>query len=121
MGNILLPGKGGPKRPARYGLEIQFEERVEEIELGRLVESTVWVNQAHPAYRRAVASRTVGYHIALTVALALAPLAVEPAGEHAFLNSFLARWGKVIDQTTPSPRKRRPSRSGKKGSTSMFQ
>jgi hypothetical protein len=120
MGKVLLPGKGGPKRPARYGLEIQFEERVNDLELGRLVESTVWVNQAHPAYRRAVASRTIGYHIALTVALALAPLAVEPAGEHAFLNSFLARWGEVIDQTTRSPRRRRFPNSGRKSFQSLF-
>jgi hypothetical protein len=42
-----------------------------------LVESRVWVNEAHPAYRRAVASRSEGYHLALAVALALAPLAVE--------------------------------------------
>ena len=120
MGNMLLPGKGGPKRPARYGLEIQFEERVDDIALGRLVESTVWVNQAHPAYRRAVATRTVGYHIALTVALALAPLAVEPAGEHAFLNSFLSRWGEAIDQTTRSPRQRRGLRFQQKKANGKF-
>ena len=35
----------------------------------------------------------IGYHIALTVALALAPLAVGAAGEHAFLTQFLAQWG----------------------------
>jgi hypothetical protein len=49
----------GPRmRPtARYGLSIQFEERPDDPELGRLVESTVRVNEAHPAYRRAAASR----------------------------------------------------------------
>jgi hypothetical protein len=34
------------------------------------MESTVWVNRAHPAYRRGLASRSVGYHIALAVAMA---------------------------------------------------
>ncbi|MGH7355802.1 MAG: ATP-binding protein, partial [Candidatus Rokuibacteriota bacterium] len=64
----------GPRarRPTRYGLGIQFDTRPDDPEIGRLVESTVWVNEAHPAYRRAVASRSEGYHIALAVALALA-------------------------------------------------
>jgi hypothetical protein len=83
---------------ARYGLSIQFEQRPEDPELGRLVESTVWVNEAHPAYRRALASRSEGYHVALATAMALAPLAVEPAKEHAFLTAFLAIWGATIER-----------------------
>lgn len=58
------------------------------------MESIVYVNRAHPAYRRAAASRSEGYHVALAVALA--PLAVEPAGEHAFITAFLARWGEAV-------------------------
>jgi hypothetical protein len=69
-----------------------------------LVESTVWVNRAHPAYRRALASRSIGYHIALTVALALAPLAVEPSQQSEFLLTFLTRWGEAIDK--PPARRR---------------
>jgi hypothetical protein len=83
----------GRRRPARYGLLVQFESRPDDAELGRLVDSTIWINEAHPAYLRATASRSAGYHIALTVALALAPLAVGPAGEHAFITQFLAHWG----------------------------
>lgn len=88
----------GPRRPARYGLNIQFEQRPDDPELAHLVESTVWVNQAHSAYRRAVASRSEGYHIALASAMALASLAVEPAGEHAFVTAFLMSWGAAIDR-----------------------
>ncbi|MCI0547160.1 MAG: ATP-binding protein [Candidatus Rokubacteria bacterium] len=88
----------GPRRPRRYGLSIQFEARPHDPELGRLVESTVWVNEAHAAYRRAAASRSEGYHIALASALALAPLAVEPAKEHAFVTAFLASWGAALDR-----------------------
>ena len=105
-GMTLLPEKGGPRRPVRYGLAIQFEERPEDTELGRLVDSTVWVNQAHPAYQRAVTSRSVGYHIALTVSLSLAPLAVEPAHEHAFLTQFLSRWGEETEKPRRPTRKR---------------
>ena len=86
-----------PRRPARYGMSIQFDERPEDPEPGRLVESTVWVNAAHPAYRRAVASRSEGYHVAVAAALALARVAVKPVDEHGFLRTFLARWGEVLD------------------------
>lgn len=92
-----LPGERGPRRPTRYGLTIQFESRPGDPEIGRLVESTVWVNEAHAAYRRAVASRSEGYHLALAVALALAPLAVEPANEHGFVTAFLDRWGGALE------------------------
>ena len=93
VSDFLLPDRGSPRRSARFGLGIQFEDREDDQEIGRLVESTVWVNRAHPAYQRAVATRSVGYHIALAVGMALAPLAVEPAKEHAFLSAFLSCWG----------------------------
>jgi hypothetical protein len=92
----LPTGSKGPRRPARYGLSIQFAPREGDPELGRLVESTVFVNDAHPAYRRAVASRSEGYHIALSVAMALAPLAVEPAEARGFVSAFLETWGREL-------------------------
>jgi hypothetical protein len=74
-------------------LVVRFESLPDDPELGRLVESTIWINDAHPAYVRATESRSIGYHIAVAVALSLAPLAVGPADEHAFLTQFLAHWG----------------------------
>jgi hypothetical protein len=91
--SVELPSKRGRKRPTRLGLSIQFESRLEDPELGRLVESTVLVNDAHPAYRRAVASRAEGYHLALTVAMALSAVAVEASQQREFVSEFLARWG----------------------------
>ena len=105
-----LPAKRGPRRPGRYGLSIQFEERPNDSELARLIESTVWINEAHPAYRRAAASRSEGYHIAVASALALAPLAVDPAKEHAFVAAFLESWGASLTRrktSVRSPRRRR--------------
>jgi hypothetical protein len=96
----------GRRRPARYGLLVQFESRPDDTELGRLVDSTIWINDAHPAYTRATASRSVGYHIALSVALALAPLAVEASEEHAFITQFLAHWGGASG-TRPSGRRKK--------------
>ncbi len=107
---VQPPGARGPRRPAHYGLSIQFEPRPNDPELGRLVESTIWVNEAHPAYRRATASRAEGYHIALAAAMALAPLAAEPAREHAFVTAFLGSWGAATERR---PRgSRRPAGSG---------
>jgi hypothetical protein len=110
------PGSGiGPRRPQRYGLRLDFESRPDDSELGRLVESTVWINEAHPAYRRAQASRSEGYHLALAVALALAPLAAEAADQRTFITSFLARWGESLEKSTGrkgAGRGRRTSRRG---------
>ena len=72
---------------------LQFESRPGDPELGRLIDSTMWINDAHPAFTRALASRSLGYHTALAVALALAPLAVDARDEHAFITQFLTHWG----------------------------
>jgi len=103
---LLLPAQAAVRRAGHYGLDIQFEDQPEALELAHLMESTVWVNRAHPAYRRALASRSVGYHIALAVAMALAPLAVESTSEHAFVTAFLFRWGEAIENTTTRKQKR---------------
>jgi hypothetical protein len=96
----------GRRRPARYGLLVQFESRPGDSEPGRLVDSTIWINDAHPAYTRAVASRSLGYHTALAVALALAPLAVEARDEHGFITQFLAQWGSAPDANRATRRRR---------------
>jgi hypothetical protein len=90
-----LHGAKGPKQPTRYALSIQFAARPDDEELARLVESTVWVNESHPAYARARASRSEGYHLALAVAMALAPLAVEPRQERGFVTAFMREWGEA--------------------------
>jgi hypothetical protein len=107
VSDFLLPDRGSRRVPARFGLGIQFEDREDDQEIGRLMESTVWVNRAHPAYQRAVATRSVGYHIALAVGLALAPLAVEPANEHAFLTAFLSCWGEASLPKKKSKKRKR--------------
>ncbi|MGH7672719.1 MAG: hypothetical protein ACREMC_07455, partial [Gemmatimonadales bacterium] len=103
------PAAAGPRRPVHSGLTVRFGHRPDDPELGRLEDSTVWVNEAHPAFRRAAALRSEDYHVALTVALALAPLTVEPVAERRFVTAFLARWG---DGAGPAGRTRQipPSR-----------
>ncbi len=99
----------GRRRPARYGLLVRFESRPGDLELARLVDSTIWINDAHPAFERAAASRSIGYHTALAVALALAPLAVGARDEHAFITQFLAHWGST-DASSRVTRRRRARR-----------
>ena len=94
--HATLPSAPGPRRPGRYGLSIQFENRPDDPRLGWLLETSVWVNEAHPAYQRAAASRSEGYHVALTVAMALAPLAVESAQAMDFVSTFLEHWGEAL-------------------------
>jgi hypothetical protein len=108
---VELLSRKAARRPTRLGLTIQFDSRPDDAELGRLIETTVWVNDAHPAYRRAAASRSEGYHIALSVAMALAGLAVEPSQERAFVTAFLARWGESVEYRGA----RRGKRSRKRG------
>lgn len=102
----ICSAPGASKRPAHAGLVVDFESRPDDSSLGRLVENTIWVNDAHPAYRRAAASRAEEYHVALTVALTLAPLAVEPGHVHQFVTTFLGRWG-TANGAAPSRRRRR--------------
>ena len=101
---------GGSLRRAHYGLSLKFERRPGDQELGRLVENTIWVNETHPAYERAQSSRSMGYHIALTVALALAPLAAAASEEHLFVTRFLSEWGTVAGTRRPERRRSRVAR-----------
>jgi hypothetical protein len=106
------PDRTRRRGPAKLSLEIRFETRAEEdATLGRLIDATVWVNDAHPAYRRAVASRSEGYHIALTVALAVAPLAIENARIDDFVSAFLAYWGEAAISGAARSRVRKPKRA----------
>lgn len=107
---VHVPGPRGRKKRARLALQIRFESLSGDDRLGRLIESTVWVNDAHPAYHRAVASRAEGYHLAVTVASALARHAVEPQQAQEFVDAFLARWGEPPQsKRAPAVRSKPPS------------
>jgi hypothetical protein len=102
-----LLGTAKRRRPQSYGLRVDFESRPEDPGFARLVETTVWVNDAHPAYERAVASRSEGYHVALSVAMALAPLATAPDREREFIVDFMSSWGRALKQGNGLRRSRR--------------
>lgn len=102
-----LLGTARRRRPQSYGLRVDFESRPKEPDFARLVETTVWVNDAHPAYERAIASRSEGYHVALSVAMALAPLATLPDREREFIVDFMSSWGRALKQGDGLRRSRR--------------
>jgi len=83
------------RKSGRYGLSLSFESRPDDEAMGRLVENTVTVNIAHPAYQRAERTRAEGYHLALVAAMSLAKVTVEPADYAAFVTDFLRAWGGV--------------------------
>jgi hypothetical protein len=92
-------------RAVRHGLALQFEPRPGDPELARLIEHTVWVNTEHAAYRRAESTRSLAYHVAVSVALALAPLASGSGGVQPFLTAFLAQWGEAVGAKSARPRR----------------
>lgn len=92
---LPLPTAGRRTKRARLSFDVRLEALPGDPQLGRLIDSTIWVNEAHPAYRRAKATRSEAYHLALTVASALAPLAVEAERGQDFVNRFLTSWGEA--------------------------
>jgi hypothetical protein len=99
----------GRRRPARYGLLVQFESRPSDLELGRLVDSTIWINDAHPAYMRGgipVARLPHGARGGARVGAT----AVDVRDEHAFITQFLAHWGGA-HAVSRSTGRRRPKKT----------
>jgi len=85
--------EGSRKRP---GLMIGFEDNENRQELGWLMESTVWINKGHPAYRRVINSDAENYHIVLSVAWVLSGYLEGEKSAQAFIDRFLSKWGSRI-------------------------
>jgi hypothetical protein len=88
-----VPEASASRKPGRFAISIAYEARVDDPELARLGDRVVLVNNAHPAFRRAAELKSDRYHLALSVAFALASETVEEAQYRPFINDFLKRWG----------------------------
>ncbi len=75
------------------GLMIGFEDAPEREELGWLLENTIWINRAHPAHQKAVASGHENYHVVLTVAWVLLGHLEDQRSAQRFIGEFLFGWG----------------------------
>jgi len=85
-----VPHEGRRKRP---GLMLGFDDDPSRQELGWLTDSTIWINKAHSAYRKAEGSDFENYHIVLSVAWVLSGFLEAEKSPLTFLNRFLAAWG----------------------------
>lgn len=86
-----VPHEGHRKRP---GLMLGFDDDPTRQELGWLMDTTIWINKAHSAYRKAEDSEFENYHIVISVAWVLSGFLDAEKSPLAFLNRFLAAWGK---------------------------
>lgn len=75
------------------GLMIGFEDAPERTALGWLLENTVWINRAHPAYQKAVAAGHEPYHLVLTVVWVLLGHLDDQHSAQQFIGEFLFGWG----------------------------
>ena len=76
------------------GLMIDFYENNDSGEPGKLGENTVWINKAHPAFKKAERNGNENYHIAISIALVLSGYLNESKSTKEFINKFLSAWGK---------------------------
>lgn len=91
--NPTEPGQQHQGRRRRPGLMIGFQDQPEREDLAWLVENTVWVNTAHPAYTRASEGGAMNYHVILCVAWALSGYLEGERSPQDFVNRFLSVWG----------------------------
>jgi hypothetical protein len=84
----------GKRKPP--GLMISFEESPDRMELGWLIESTIWINKSHPAYKRAIKGKAEDYHIVISVAWVLSEYLEAEKSPLTFMNRFMSSWGAAI-------------------------
>ncbi len=90
-----VSGKTHEGRRKNVGLMLAFEENESRKEPGWLSENTLWINRAHPAYKRAVRNDAEEYHIILSAAWTLScyiKIEQENSPQN-FINRFLTDWG----------------------------
>ncbi|MGC8719213.1 MAG: ATP-binding protein, partial [Thermodesulforhabdaceae bacterium] len=90
------PGREHEGRRRRPGLMIGFEDNPDRDDLGWLTENTIWINEGHPAYRRAVGSEAEKYHIVLSVSWVLSAYLEGEKSPQVFINRFLSSWGRRL-------------------------
>jgi hypothetical protein len=75
------------------GLRIGFDDARERDDLGWLLENTVWINRAHPAYRKAARTGNESYHVVLGVVWVLLGHLDDRHSAQEFIGQFLSGWG----------------------------
>lgn len=94
--NPIESGHEHDGRRRRPGLMIGFEEDPNRDDLGWLMENTIWINKAHPAYQRAIDSSAEDYHIVISVSWVLSNYLEGEKSPQVFINRFLSSWGSEL-------------------------
>ncbi len=81
------------RKPPAHGLMIGFEDAADRNELGWLVENTIWINRAHPAYQKAASSGNENYHTVVSVLWVLLGHLDDRHSPQQFISQFLSAWG----------------------------
>jgi hypothetical protein len=76
------------------GLRIGFDDARERSDLGWLLENTIWINRAHPAYRKAASTGNESYHVVLGVVWVLLGHLDDRHSAQEFIGQFLSGWGR---------------------------
>jgi hypothetical protein len=98
---LLEPNEDGDLRVALAagkrlgpGLRIGFDDARERDDLGWLLENTIWINRAHPAYRKAASTGNESYHVVLGVVWVLLGHLDDRHSAQEFIGQFLSGWGR---------------------------
>jgi hypothetical protein len=78
------------------GLMLGFDDAPRRSEMGWLVENTIWINRAHPAYQKAVGAGHENYHVVLSVVWVLLGHLEDRHSAQEFISQFLRGWGARI-------------------------
>lgn len=80
-------------RRKESGLKIVFEEATDSAALGRISEDTIFINSAHPAWKKAKQENLASYHVLSAVAWTLSEFLEPNRSPQDFVSRFLASWG----------------------------
>lgn len=100
LGGRIQPDSAGDERGRvheghrrRPGLMIGYDHQPDRSEMGWLQDSTVWINTAHPAYRRIQESVTKDFYAVMIVAWVLSGYLEDEKSPLQFINRFMSVWG----------------------------
>jgi hypothetical protein len=79
------------------GKVIGFDDAREREDLGWLLENTIWINRAHPAYRKAASTGNESYHVVLGVVWVLLGHLDDRHSAQEFIGQFLSGWGRRVE------------------------
>ena len=89
------PGRIHIGRKKRPGLMIGFDDDPNREDLGWLLNNTIWINEGHPAYKKAKNSGAENYHIVFSIAWVLSNYLEESKSPQIFIGRFLSSWGGI--------------------------